>query len=156
MRFARVWGDIMAEIVLVRQNHHFETEFWAADPQEDESAELLPVTRIHSLTPYGMLLASLGACTAVVVNTYAQHHGIHLHEVEMTLEYNRSFDEDCEDCEELGEFHEDIEVAIRFDGDLTPAIQQRLLAVSKQCPIHKMLEDGIETRFNLAPQTVED
>jgi putative redox protein len=140
----------MAETVVVRQNHHFETEFWAADPHEPESTELEPVTRIHSLTPYGMLLASLGACTAIVVHTYAQHHGIELHEVKLVMEYNRNFAEDCEDCEEIDGFEEDIAVEIEFEGELTPAIRQRLLAVSKQCPIHLMLEEGIETRFHAA------
>ena len=72
----------MGEHVVVRQNYQFETEILAADPHTPESDQLESVAHVFQLTPYGMLLAGLGACTAVVLNTYAEYHGVGLEQVE--------------------------------------------------------------------------
>ncbi len=80
----------------VRQNSAFEIQFWAADSQQPDSDELQLVAHLHARTPYGMLLASLGACTTIVLHTYAQHHGVDLQEVQIDLAYDRVFVEDCE------------------------------------------------------------
>lgn len=140
----------MAEKVVVRQRNNFETDFRALDPERPESGELHPVRHIQDLTPYGMLLASLGSCTAVVVNTYAQYHGIELDEVELTVEYERVFKEDCEHCEDVSGYKESINAGISFRGKLTPQQQEKLFKISLQCPIHKMLKGGIEVRFQPA------
>ncbi|NLE76170.1 MAG: OsmC family protein, partial [Chloroflexi bacterium] len=90
----------MAERVVVHQNRVYETWLEAADPHEDASDELHPVHHALSLSPYGMLLSSLGTCTAIVLHTYAQNHGVELEDVEIRLTYGRDFQDDCEDCEE--------------------------------------------------------
>jgi uncharacterized OsmC-like protein len=136
----------MAEKVVVRQRNNFETDFRARDPEAPESGQLYPVKQIQDLTPYGMLMASLGSCTAVVVNTYAQYHGIELEEVEITAEYGRVFKDDCEHCEDVSKYKESINMGISFRGKLTPEQQEKLFRISLQCPIHKMLKSGIEVR----------
>jgi putative redox protein len=140
----------MGERVIVRQNREFGTEILALDPHDPDAAELRPVGDIYHLTPYGMLLAGLGACTAIVLHTYAQYHDVGLHEVELRLEYDRVFAEDCEQCETIDEYTERIEEEIILIGDLSPQDHRRLFMVSKQCPIHKMLAHGIEVRSRLA------
>lgn len=140
----------MGEKVVVRQNSDFGTLILAADPHDPESDHLHPVEGLQNLTPYGMLLTGLGSCTAIVVNTYAQHHDVHLDEVELRLEYGRMFKDDCVDCEGIDEYEDLIEEEIVLMGDLTPQERKRLFAVSKQCPIHKMLQNGIEVRSHLA------
>ena len=79
-----------------------------------------PVDHILALAPYGMLLTSLGTCTAIVLHTYAQHHGMDLREVELRLAYERNFDQDCEHCEHIGQYEEHIEEELLPIGDLTP------------------------------------
>lgn len=86
----------MGEKVKIRQNNNFEIQFWGSDPHDAESDALLQVTHLHALTPYGMMLASLGSCTTIVLHTYAQNHHIDLREVEILLEYERSFDDEAE------------------------------------------------------------
>ena len=140
----------MGERVVVRQNARFETEILAADPHDPEGEDLQPVGDLRHLTPYGMLLAGLGSCTAIVLHTYAQHHGVGLEEVELRLEYDRVFAEDCEKCEAIDEYREQIEEEIALSGDLSPQERKRLLAVSRFCPIHKMLAQGIEINSQLA------
>ena len=139
----------MPEKVVIRQKNTYETEFWALDPEAPESTELHPVRHIEDLTPYGMLLASLGSCTAVVVNTYARYHELQLDEVELTVDYQRTFKEDCEHCEEMSQFEEQINVEISFKGDLTPEQHEKLAKISLQCPIHKMLKHGIEVKSQM-------
>ena len=137
----------MAEKVVVRQRSNFETDFRAVNPETPESGELRLVKHLQDLTPYGMLLASLGSCTAVVVNTYAQYHGIELEEVELTVEYERVFKDDCRHCEDVSRYRESITMDISFRGKLTPQQQDKLFRISLQCPIHKILKSGIEVRF---------
>jgi putative redox protein len=139
----------MAERVIIKQNIEFATQILAADPHEPDSDEFHPVSGVHQLTPYGMLLAGLGTCTTIVVNTYAQNHGVPLDDVEIRLEYDRYFGDDCEECESIDEYREQIREEIVFNGDLTPEQRKRLFAVSQHCPIHKMLVHGIEVKSRL-------
>jgi uncharacterized OsmC-like protein len=140
----------MSEKIVVRQKNDFQTEFWAADPEDPESAKLAPVRHIQDLTPYGMLLAGLASCTAVVVNTYARYHGVKLDEVELTTEYRRTFKEDCEHCEEISRYDEQITMDMSFKGDLGPQDHEKLFKISLQCPIHKMFKGGIKVQTRLA------
>lgn len=127
----------MDEHVIVRQSSDFEAEFQAQLPDTDKPGEVQPVTRIHELTPYTMLLASLGICTTIVLHTYAQHHNIDLQEAKLHLIYKRS-------SEDEAEFDEWIEQGLSLEGDLSEDENQRLLKIATQCSIHKMLEDGIK------------
>ncbi len=142
----------MGESVIVRQNNSFETEILARDPHNPDDPEFYSVDHMHQLTPYGMLLAGLGSCTAIVLHTYAHHHGVELQEAELHLEYDRVFAEDCEECEGIEEYREQIETEIVLRGPLMPEERKRLFAVSKHCPIHKMLKHGIEVHSRLATE----
>ena len=145
----------MAEIVVVRQKSDFETEFLAADTDapDVEARQLKPVHAIHELTPYGMLLAGLGSCTAILLHSYAHNHGVPLQEVELRVSYDRVFDEDCEHCEEIGEYTEQIDAEVALTGDLDDKERNKLFLISKHCPVHKILHDGIQTVFRLPEGT---
>jgi putative redox protein len=142
----------MAESVIVRQNNHFETKILAQDPHNPDDPEFYPVDDVHQLTPYGMLLAGLGSCTAIVMHTYSQYHDVALAEAELRVEYDRVFADDCKDCEGIDEYKEQITMTIAVSGDLTSADRHRLFAISKHCPIHKMLAHGIEVQAQLAEE----
>jgi uncharacterized OsmC-like protein len=142
----------MGELVVVRQKSNFETDLFAADSDSPiaEQRELRPVHAIHELTPYGMLLAGLGACTSILLHSYAQNHGVDLDEVELRVSYDRVFDEDCEHCEEIGEYSEKISAEVSLEGDFDERMRNKLFLISQHCPVHKILHDGIETVFSLA------
>lgn len=142
----------MGERVVVRQDRNFITQVLAVDPHEPESEELQQVNHIHQLTPYGMLMTSLGSCTAIVLHTYAQHHDIGLEQVEIDLEYSRVFAEDCADCEEIDEYKERIRQEVSVRGDLADRDRDRLRAISRHCSIHKILAHGLDVDSHLAEE----
>jgi uncharacterized OsmC-like protein len=134
----------MSEMVVIHQKSNFEINFQASDPENPESEELHEVTSIFAMTPYTMLLASLGACTTIVLHTYAQHHGIDLQSVEAIVEYERDFKEDCKNCDQIERYEEHIKESVTFKGDFSADEKKRLDQIAKRCSIHKILEDGIK------------
>lgn len=133
----------MSETVIIHQTSDYETSFMALDPEAPASDRPRPVSNINELTPYGMVMAGLGTCTAFVVNTYAEHHGIKVDAVELKLDYRRSFKEDCEHCEEIDKYEDEINMVVSFEGNLTSQEREKLFKISLQCPVHKMLKSGI-------------
>ena len=144
----------MAERVIVKQDRHFRTTFLAADPEDIHSDSFEPVETIHQLTPYGMLLSSLASCTALVLHTYAHNHDIALDEVEMQMFYQRVFREDCEDCEDVPKYNEEIEQKIVLVGDISAADRIKLLQVAHYCPIHKMIKGNVNVKTSLVEATL--
>ena len=134
----------MGERIVLRQNDRFELEVLATSPHEEGSEALERVEHLHDLTPYGMLLMSLGSCTTILLHSYAQNHGLKLREVELHLSYARDFKQDCDNCEDADQYDERIELEVTLTGELTEQERERLLLVSRQCPIHKIIKGGIQ------------
>lgn len=140
----------MSERVVVYQDRSFRTEFRASDPNDEESNDVETVMHLHNLTPYGMLLASVASCTAIVVNSYAKHHDIPLKGITVDASYDRVFADDCEGCDESQRYEEIIREHIEFEGDLDQKQEKRLHQVAKACSVRRLLEDGIRVE---TPQT---
>ncbi len=126
----------MAEKVIVRQDSRYRLSVEAVDPQGDPD-EFYPVGRLHDVTPFGMLLVSLGACTTILLHSYSQNRGLRLREAEVRLEYLGA----------QGRQPERITAEVAVRGDLTADEEQRLLQVSPHCAIHNLLENGIEIQW---------
>lgn len=144
----------MAERVVVHMNSEFGAYFTVSDPESETDKEPRDVSALHQLTPYGMLLASLGTCTAMVVQTYARNRNLPLDEIELILEFGRAFDDDCENCEHIDHYDEVIREEIRLQGNLSAEQREKLFQISHQCPINKMLQAGtkIDSRMLDTPQ----
>ncbi len=136
----------MLERVVVYQDRSFRTEYKAADPNEEASEEVENIVHLHELTPYGMLLASVGSCTAIVVNSYARNHNIPLKGVTVDARYDRVFAEDCDDCAENNDYEEIIRESVDFEGDLDQNQLKRLHQVAKACSVKRLLESGIRVK----------
>lgn len=139
----------MAERVIINQDSQFRTMFKAADPEDYHADEFEAIEGIHQLTPYGMLLASIGSCTALVLHTFAQNHDIKLDDVEIQMSYDRVFRDDCENCEEDEEYREEIGEKIKLNGDLSQADRDKLMRVAHRCPIYQMVEKGIPIKTSI-------
>jgi uncharacterized OsmC-like protein len=139
----------MSEQIIVRQDREYNTTFLAPASEDPDAQDFEPVEQVHQLNPYGMLLASVGTCTAIVLHSFAEHHGIALTEVELRLRYERDYKKDCVDCQETGRYDERIEKEIVLIGDLGEKERQTLFRVSKHCPVYKMLKNGVEIQSRL-------
>jgi len=101
-------------------------------------------------SPYELLNAALGACTAMTLQMYARRKGWKLDDVSVHLSFDRSYKEDCMSCHEedlkLGQY----DMRIEIEGDLDETQRARLLEIAHKCPVHKTLKATPEFNIVLA------
>src|SRR6201994_4295819 len=68
--------------------------------------------------PYDLVLAGLGACTAMTMRLYAERKSMPLERVTVTLSHNRIHAEDCAACETKVGMLDQIERVIAMEGPL--------------------------------------
>lgn len=100
-------------------------------------------------TPYGLLLSSLGACTAMPLRMYADRKQWNLQQVEVALNHSKDYHEDCEDCEQTGTKIDIIERVIYLHGDLDADQIKRLMKIADRCPVHKTLTSSTVIKTQL-------
>ncbi len=101
-------------------------------------------------SPYGYLLAGLGACTAMTLKMYARRKQWDLQLVDVHLSHDKIHAEDCE-CDLQGDDRgrlDKIERLIEVKGDLNDEQKQRLLEIANRCPVHKTLESEVLVKTN--------
>ena len=91
-------------------------------------------------TPYGYLLAGLGACTAMTLRMYADHKKMVLKEVKVELKHDKIHKIDGENSEATKGKIDQITRKIKLVGDLTDEERKKLLTIADRCPVHKTLE----------------
>jgi putative redox protein len=99
-------------------------------------------------TPYGLLLASLGACTSMTLRLYARRKQWPLEKVRVRLRHEKVHARDCADCETREGKIDRIEKEIVMEGALDTEQRARLLEIADRCPVHRTLhsEVRVETR----------
>ncbi|WP_311947490.1 OsmC family protein [Mucilaginibacter terrae] len=83
------------------------------------------------MTPFGLLLASLGSCTAITLRMYIDRKMWIVDEINVDLEIFAMPDGNL------------IETRIHFKGELIDEQVERLLDIAKKCPVHKLLTGNI-------------
>jgi uncharacterized OsmC-like protein/alpha/beta superfamily hydrolase len=94
-------------------------------------------------TPYDLLLAGLGACTAITVRMYADRKGWPLRQLTVRLRHSRIHAVDCLDCETKSGQLDQIERELRFEGELTDDQRARLMDIADRCPVHRTLHSEV-------------
>jgi putative redox protein len=89
--------------------------------------------------PYSLLLAALGACTAMTVRMYAKRKEWPLERVEVRLVNQRVHAVDCQECTSKDGYITRIKRHIKFFGPLDQEQRARLLEIAQRCPVHKTL-----------------
>ena len=109
---------------------------WSADePVEVGGGNTAP-------TPERLILASLGACTAITLKMVATRRQWPLTGVEVELQLNPAGAPDAGN---------DIVRVIRLDGELDDEQRAQLLRIANVCPMHKLLTGEIRVDTRLQP-----
>jgi putative redox protein len=100
-------------------------------------------------TPYDLLLAGLGACTAMTLRMYADAKGLPLARVGVALTHAKTYAADCAECATKEGRIDRIERVITLEGELDDAARTKLLDIANKCPVHRTLhsEMWIPTRL---------
>jgi putative redox protein len=94
-------------------------------------------------TPYDLLSAALGACTAMTLGLYARRKGLALTDVQVAVTHRR----------DAITGRDTFERALYIEGSLDEAQEARLLAMADRCPVGKTLSAGADIVTRLAPKT---
>lgn len=95
-------------------------------------------------SPYQMLSAALGACTAMTMRMYAQRKQLALEKVSVSLRHAKIHAADCAECETRSGRIDRIEREIRIEGKLDAAQRQRLIEIADMCPVHRTLHSEVQ------------
>lgn len=89
--------------------------------------------------PYDYLLMGLGSCTLMTVKMYANRKGWKLGDLYLELRHNKRHDEDCSNCDDPKSKIDVIEKELIVKGNLSEEQLDKLLEISKKCPVHRTL-----------------
>lgn len=99
--------------------------------------------------PYDLLLASLGACTAMTLRMYANRKQLALDAVRVVLRHEKVHAVDCGDCESTTGKIDMITRDIYLEGNLDDTQRKRLGEIADMCPVHRTLHGEIKVRTNV-------
>ena len=102
-------------------------------------------------SPYDLLLASLGACTAMTLRAYADMKSLPLDRVTVRLKHEKIHALDCAECETKEGKIDRIEREIELAGALDEVQRARLLEISNKCPVHRTLHSEVYIPTSLKP-----
>lgn len=103
--------------------------------------------------PYRLLLASLGACTAITLRMYADRKQWSLEQVAVGLTHQRVHAQDCEQCEQQTGYTDQVDRTLQLYGNLDQQQRQRLQEIADKCPVHRTLSSGVMVNTELAEMT---
>ncbi|HEX5083098.1 MAG TPA: OsmC family protein [Blastocatellia bacterium] len=97
-------------------------------------------------SPYELLLAALGACTAMTLKMYIERKKLPITDVEVFLTFDRIHIDDCESCSKEERMKDQeiqhISRLIYVTGDVTEEQKERLLYIAGRCPVHITLHSN--------------
>ena len=100
--------------------------------------------------PYDLLLAALGACTAMTMRMYAERKGFPLEHVAVSLRHEKIHAADCAECSTTEGKIDWIEREITMRGPLDEAQRAALLEIADKCPVHRTLHSEVMVRTHEA------
>ena len=99
--------------------------------------------------PYDYLLMSLGSCTVMTIKMYVRRKDWALEDVYMELRHSKRHDEDCDNCEDPDSKIDVIEKEVIVEGDLSDEQMDKILDISKKCPVHRTLQGDMSIKSSI-------
>lgn len=93
-------------------------------------------------TPYGYLASALASCKVITVQMYARRKSWLLDSVKVKVSYHQEHLDDCEQADKPGKTIVHFNCKLNIESDLDTIELERLLEISKRCPVHKVLEQS--------------
>lgn len=95
-------------------------------------------------SPYGLLSASLAACTAMTLHSYAKMKRLAVRDIRVSVRHEKVHETDCENCEQdAGAKVDRLERTITIEGDLADDVRARMMQIADRCPVHRTLAAGV-------------
>ncbi len=93
-------------------------------------------------TPYDLLNAALGTCTAMTIKLYADRKGWPLDDVTVSVRHERDHADECDHVEAmaLGRQIQALHRTITLFGNLDEEQRAKLIEIADRCPVHQTLE----------------
>lgn len=95
-------------------------------------------------SPYDLLGAALGACTAMTLRMYADFKKLSLGAVTVDVSHAKVHAADCAECTDEERAHggkiDRFERHISVKGDVAPELADKLEEIANKCPVHRTLE----------------
>jgi len=100
--------------------------------------------------PYEHLLAALGTCTSMTIRMYADRKKWPLSNIEINLHHERSYNKDCQGCDDAPQQIDYLNREITLQGELSDEQRDKLLEIADKCPVHKTLHSHliVNTKLN--------
>lgn len=95
-------------------------------------------------SPYELVSAGLGACTAMTIQMYARRKKWPVEEVQVHLNHRKDYAEDMAASDKKATKIDRFERVILLKGDLTDTQKNRLLEIADRCPVHRTLHENVE------------
>lgn len=107
-------------------------------------------------SPYDLLSAALGACTAMTIRMYADAKRLPLEHVGVSLRHEKIHASDCSECETKEGRIDRIERVIDLSGPLDDAMRAKLLEIANKCPVHRTLRSEVWIPTRLVEPTARE
>ena len=105
-------------------------------------------------SPYDLMSAALGACTAMTLRMYARLKKIDLGLVTVTVRHNKVHAADCLECTDAeragGGKIDRFERVISIDGGAPEDLAGKIVEIAGKCPVHRTLEHTAKVVTKLA------
>lgn len=93
-------------------------------------------------SPYQLLCAALGTCTAMTLKMYADRKNWDFKKITVHLSHSKSHKIDAENAVERRTKMEYISRLIKIEGDLDADQRAKMLEIANKCPVHRTLTEA--------------
>ena len=100
-------------------------------------------------SPYEMLLAALGSCTAMTLRLYADRRQWPLKRAVVKLRHHKVHAQDCVDCPKKPAKMDVVDRVLVLEGPLDEAQRAKLVEIAERCPVHQTLGSAIQVNTTL-------